>query len=195
LPGKLVAGESDESDQSEVMDESTMSTLTRKGKRNLSDGLIYLGAKDEHFEHYILLASSIRILNDILYLRPEDLPNGNIQDDPSIASRVHLEIGYTTAREISTQFNYYHGRRYDETTFTKLITHYIAPLERYVSLDGLECVMSLWRDKWRPGKDGPPVPAVDGYTSDWDIEPDMTHMVALNLFKGDLRNALRQTRP
>lgn len=119
-------GESDESDQSEVTDGSTMSTLTRKRKRNRSDGFQYLRPRDEHFEQYILRPGGIRVLNYILYLRPEDVRNDGIQDDPSITSRVHLEIDHTTAREISSQFNYYHRRRYDETALTNLIIQHIA---------------------------------------------------------------------
>lgn len=52
--------------------------------------------------------------------------------------------------------------------------------------------MSLRRDKWRPGKDGPPVTTLEGYTYEWDIELDMTYMVALNLFERDLRDILSQ---
>jgi hypothetical protein len=178
----------DESGQSEVMTAITPSRSSSKRKR--SDGLKYLAPKDDHFEQYILLASGIRIRGGIRYLPPEGLPNDGVQDDPSMASQVRLKIDHPAASRISTQFIYYHGRQYDETTLTKLVTKWLAPFDDYIDRDGPEAVVSLWRDKWKPGKEGPPVPPINGYTYDWDIEPDMTYMVSLNIFKDDLCVAL-----
>lgn len=118
------------------MDSSTLSRSTKNRKRKRSNGLTYLGPKEEHFEQYILLPSGIRIRRGIRHSRPEELPNDSIQDDPSKASRVHLEIDYTTASEISTQLIFYHQRIYDEATLTKLVTQYMAPFQLYVDPDG-----------------------------------------------------------
>ena len=95
-----------------------------------------------------------------------------------------------TAGQISVQIMLYHRRRYNEATFTKLITNWLAPFDDYVEMDGLQLVTSLWREKWKPGKAGPYVSSQMGYIYDWDIEPDTTFMVASNLFEPSLREEI-----
>lgn len=67
----------------------------------------------------------------------------------------------------------------------------LVPFPDYVDENGTDAVVPLRRDKFRPGKEGPNVPLSPGYTYDWDIEPDITFMLALNLFQGESREFLR----
>ncbi|KAI9772827.1 MAG: hypothetical protein M1840_008709 [Geoglossum simile] len=179
----------EESGQPETMDMNTLSRSTSKRKR--TDGLTYLGPREERFRDFVLGPCGVRIKEGVLYLQPGEIPGDGIQDDPTVTSRVRLEINDTTANETSVQFLCYDQRKYDETTLTKLVTHYLAPFECYINADGPQTVVSLCKDKWRPRKEGPPVPPLHGATYDWDIEPDITYMVALNLFEKDLRDTMQ----
>jgi hypothetical protein len=177
-----------ESDQSEEMNGNPSK------KRKRADGLVYIGPGEEHFEEYILAPAGVQILAGNCHIQPEDIPSDDIQNDPSIASRVHLNIDDNTARDIYTQLAEYHERSYlnNAPTFTKLITQYLAPFDRYINPKGPEAFMPLWREKWRPCREGPSVSKENGFIYDWDIESDMTYMVALNLFERDFRKELRK---
>ena len=156
-------------------------------KRKRTDGLTYIEPKDDHFKEYILNQCGISIIEDLRRSRPEDLPDDGNADDPSLASKVHLEIDLETADQISGQIMLYHRRRYNKATFTKVITKWLAPFDDYVSMDGPQLVTTLWREKWKPGKAGPYVSSQMGYIYDWDLEPDTTYMIASNLFERPLR--------
>jgi hypothetical protein len=164
-------------------------------KRKRNDGLRYLGPKDERFEMYILRPSGVRVRPQINHLLPEGLPDASIQEDPSIASQVYLKINHSTAIQVSDQFNYYHWRKYDETSLKEIVTKWLAPFDNYVDPSGPKAVVSLRRDKWKPRKEGPIVPTEPPhciFTYDWDIEPDITYMVALNFFDEGLRQAVQK---
>ena len=48
---------------------------------------------------------------------------------------------------------------------------------------------SVRRDKWKPKKNGPSIPA-GGYIYDWDIEPDVTYSVSIRMFDLEHRKEL-----
>ncbi|KAI9771887.1 MAG: hypothetical protein M1840_001657 [Geoglossum simile] len=178
----------DEEDESNQLEETGDKPSKR---RNRADRLVYLGPTDENFEELILLPVGVRVLDWDRRLRPGELPSDGIQNDPSMASRVYLDVDYATAEDISTQITSYNERRYEKQTFAKLVSQYVAPIERYIDPMGPQVVVPLSRDKWKPRKEGPPPLPATGYIYDWDIKSDMTYMVALNLFEKDLRVKLQ----
>ncbi|KAI9844536.1 MAG: hypothetical protein M1837_005494 [Sclerophora amabilis] len=184
---------SDDEPETETSGSMSVTPCSRPSvkRKRRADGLTYLNAKDTHFQQYILEPCGVKISGGIRLSRPECLWHDGIEEDPSAISRVHLTLDQLAAERLSAQFLHYHRRRYDEATLTKFITRWLAPFDDYLAHDGPVAVVPLWRDRWKPGKVGPPAPRQIGYLYDWDIEPDMTYMVALNLFDLTLREALR----
>ena len=163
---------------------------TSSGKRKRRDGLTFIGPKDNYFQEYILSQCGVSIVEDPPLSRLEDVPDDGIMEDPSLSSKVHLHIDLNTATQISGQIMLYHRRRYNEATFTKLATKWLAPFDDYINKDGPQQVRSLWREKYRPGKAGPYVSSQMGFIYDWDIEPDTTYMIASNLFELPVRKEI-----
>ncbi|KAL9120906.1 MAG: hypothetical protein Q9187_002543 [Circinaria calcarea] len=163
---------------------------TSSGKRKRKDGLTFIGPKDNYFKEFILIPCGIFIEEDLAPSKSQDIPDDGITEDPSLSSNLHLDIDMETAAQISGQIRLYHRRRYHEATFTKLIMKWLAPFDDYISVTGSQLVTSLWRERWKPGKAGPYVSSQMGYIYDWDIEPDTTYMIALNMFELPLRNEI-----
>ena len=190
----LVHEREDGSEDMSVTRDSSISRSSSKtggSKRKRTDGLGFIGPKDDHFEEYILGPCGITISKRKTSLQPTDIPDDGISDDPSLKSNVHLNIDDETAAMISQQFSECHERQYNEATFSKLVSKWLEPFDNYVYNSDPECVTSLWREKWKPGKDGPYISAAQGFTYDWDIEPDATYMIASNMFNPTLRIRLR----
>ncbi|KAL9117090.1 MAG: hypothetical protein Q9187_006375 [Circinaria calcarea] len=171
-----------------------MSTIrassTSSGKRKRTDGLTFIGPKDNYFQEYILSQCGVSIVEDPPRSRVDDIPDDGIMDDPSLSSMVHLDIDLDTATQISDQIMLYHRRRYNEATFNKLVAKWLAPFDDYINKDGPEQVTSLWRERWRPGKAGPYVSSQMGFIYDWDIEPDTTYMIVSNIFEHPVREEI-----
>ncbi|MCJ1400752.1 hypothetical protein MMC11_003960 [Xylographa trunciseda] len=178
-------------EQSIVESMTTPTTSRTSSKRKRNDGLIYLGPREKHFEEYILASAAVEILDVIQPSEPQDIWKAAVLHDPRSTSQVFLQIDRKKADEIATQVIHSHLRKYDETALTKIITKYLAPFDAYISRNGPEALVSLCRDKWKPGKHGPLLAARSSYTYDWDIEPDMSYMVAVNILPNELRSALR----
>ena len=171
-------------------------TSSRSSKRKRTDGLKYLGPKDELFETFILRSVGTDIRGGFQLSKPEQIPYGDNgdnenQSEPSFSSNVYLSYENLNAAHINSQFLQLHQRQYDENTLKKLFTKYLAPFDSFVLVFDPQVIISHCRDKWRPKKSGPDVPTISGYTYDWDLEPDMTYMVGLNIFQEDLRDEMR----
>ncbi|MCJ1384190.1 hypothetical protein MMC17_007306 [Xylographa soralifera] len=180
-------------EENSIMDsrsESTKTTESSKSKRKRVDGRKYLGPKDEYFESYILEPSNVQIQEGRIISKPEDiLPLEQPGESPP--SEVYLNITDATALTISDQLIISHQRKYDENALTKIVNKYLAPFESYVNKNQVQSVKSLCRDEYKPRKEGPSMPFTR-YTYDWDIKPDSTYMLALNLFDDDLRKVLHR---
>ena len=176
--------------------ETQSGTTSRSSKRNRTDGLKYLGPKDELFETFILRSVGADIRDGLQLSKPEQISHdddGNYDDqsEPSFASKVYLSYENLDASHISSQFLQFHQRQYDENTLKKVFTKYLAPFDPFMLMYDPQTVISHCRDKWKPRKSGPNVPTISGYTYDWDLEPDMTYMVSLNLFQEEIREEMR----
>ena len=190
---KRKTSDEEESDMSEAENSNSISKSS-KNKRKRTDGLTYLGPKDNNFETCILRPIGVRIRALDTPSTSESLPDDGVPDDPSQHCQIHLEIDDSVATRISAQFRHYHHRKYDEVALTQLMTKWLARSDDYIDPDGSMTVSSLRRDIWKPRKQGPELnPALwTMYTYDWDIVPDITYMLTINLFKDEVREALRQ---
>ena len=176
---------------SEPETNTNSATKSSRNKRKRTDGLTYLGPKDKDFESLILRPSGVRLRAGLAFLAPESIPDDGMQEDPSRNCKVYLQIDDSTANCISSEFLHYHRRKYDETALTHLIIKWLARSDNYVDPDGPVTTTSLRRDIWKPGKPGPEISSMTKYTYDWDIEPDMTYMVSINMFEIKVREPLR----
>ena len=194
---QVVEEEAEEQDPMDSRTTTSGATQTTKSstKRNRNDGLKYIGPKEKDFEMCILGAINCFLKKSLAssYSRPEDVPDSSLQQKSKLdATQVFLDIDQSEIPKMINQIQWFDDRAYDETTLTMDIARYFAPTDYYVSLDGPETVVSLCRYKWKPGKalQGPSIPIKSGYTYDWDIEPDMTYMVSVNLFPEDIRERM-----
>jgi len=184
-------GNKEDEKMANTSETSSNVTSGSSGKRRRTDGLTYLGPKDAQFDLYILGAVGVFIGDFRRIWRPDDMPQDEVEDDPSLQSEVHLKIDKSAADKISDQVTQFHLRGYDETALTTTMIKYLAPFDAYVHRSGPAVVASLCREKWKLAKQGPTVPTTQGYTYDWEIVPDATYMVSVNMFEQDLREDLR----
>ena len=167
------------------------SSANSSTKRRRNDGLIFLGPKDKHFEDFILRPSGVRIRAGIFRQMPEDIPLGNAQEDLSTQPEILLKLDRKAIARISTQILHWHQRLYNEGELVDLINKHLAPWEDWTDWDGPQGSVSLRRIELKVTKGGPALEKQLDYTYDWDIVPDKTYMLALNLFDDELRNAVR----
>ena len=94
--------------------------------------------------------------------------------------------------EITRDFSEYKTRKYDEETLVTICRDSIIPREPFTSsASKTETTTSVRRDKWRLRRDGPPMRRWD-YLYDWDLEPDTTYALSINLFDPQIRKTLIQ---
>ena len=158
---------------------------TSSNKRKRTDGLTYVGPKDDGFAQFILEAVRVFFNEFAEYFGPQSIAKDDVDDDPSLDSEVHLRVDRSRADRISRQIRQVHLRKYDEATLTIVFTKYLAPFDDYIPYNEDEAILSLFREKWKPQVEGPVVPTADGCTYDWAIEPDRTYLVSLNLLPED----------
>ncbi len=188
-PPKVI-GDNAMADETSIGTSSVTSSKTNR-KRKRPEG--WLGPKDKGFEKKILAVVGVDISEGFQSLKPKDVFPETTQRDTRIDSKIFLDIDREEATEISSQFVQFHQREYDENTLTKIEVKELAPFDRFIARNGPEVVRSLCRDRWKPGKEGPLVPSQLEHTYDWDIEPDMTYMVSINVLSQDLRKALTRS--
>ena len=178
----------DEDGSMDSKSDNTGTTGTSRSKRKRSDGRTSLGPRDEHFETYILKPSGVKIKQDLVFSKPEDImPQEQLWESSS--REVYISISDATAITISQQLIISHKRKYDENALIKIVNKYLAPFEPYTLPDAEQSTISLCRENYQPHKQGPPMP-FGSYTYDWNIKPDTTYMLALNLFDENLREIL-----
>lgn len=97
-------------------------------------------------------------------------------------------------RELIEDFNENQVRGYDEHTLSTVCNDSIILRDRFVNNtffgDNPPVIVSVRRDKWKPHKEGPAIPD-HTYTYDWDVEPDVTYAVSINMFNKGPRRELR----
>ncbi|KAI9785329.1 MAG: hypothetical protein M1839_000347 [Geoglossum umbratile] len=151
-------------------------------RKRLTD--VLLGPGDEGFEKYILVPSSVVVGYNNDSLQPKDIPTDNTDHDASSEPSVYLKTDHSTASNISAQLKLCRECRCDknETTFRRLLTHFLVPVTNFVNWYGPQATAPLWRETWKPHKEGPPRAASE-YSYDWNIESAMTYMVSVSLFE------------
>ncbi len=163
-----------------------------KRKKCEERGVIYVGPKEDGFQDLILGACGLYLETFFpSHLTPSDIFGFQSQ---TVTSRVFLQKDEQQLQDIREDFLEYKARRYDEHTLTTICFDTIVPRDRFIHTtfadDTFATIKSVRRDRWKPKKDGPAIPG-ETYTYDWDLEPDTTYAVSINMFGAEHRRALR----
>jgi hypothetical protein len=171
---------------------STGTGRSNKRKKCEENGTKFVGPKDAEFETAILKPCGV-------YLdgrgKPQDTTVGDVFGTQStkISSRVFVHNDEEALQAIIEDFCQYIRGHYDEHALTMICTDSIVLRDRYIFND-LEddnsLIRAVRRDKWKPGKQGPPNPELR-YTYDWDIEPDATYAVSIRMLDAKDRRTLK----
>ncbi|MCJ1271893.1 hypothetical protein MMC22_011798 [Lobaria immixta] len=171
---------------------STSSARSNKRKKCEGNGIRFIGPKDAEFETAILNPCGA-------YLDGTGKPSNMTVEDvfgpqsTKISSRVLIHKDKKALQGITEDFGQYIKGHYDEHTLTLICTDSIVLRDRYVYndlKDNNNFIRAIRRDKWKPGKKGPPNPGLL-YTYDWDIEPATTYAVSIRMFDAKDRRTLK----
>ncbi|KAI9671950.1 MAG: hypothetical protein M1817_002319 [Caeruleum heppii] len=157
-----------------------------------TDGLNLLKPADSSFREQILRRARVMIDGMVIGARtqPESLPKDDIKDDPSLTSRTRIEMDSERADLIASQFDFYHDRQYNEVALVMLFDDHLASHDYFVNPRGSQMVTSLRSNHWKPVKPGPPFESDASSTYEWDIQPDVTYMLAINVVDRSVRTVL-----
>jgi len=163
-----------------------------KRKKCEERGFTYVGPKDAGFQSLILVPCGL-VLNK--HVPPELTPTQKFDCQNKFpTSRVFIHKTQAQLQDIIEDLVEYKIRGYDENTLTTLCHDSIVLRDRFIPNDVLDdtstTIKSVRRDKWKPRRAGPPIPKGD-YTYDWDLEPDSTYAVSINMFTAEDRRVLR----
>ena len=148
------------------------------------------GPRDKHSERNILFQLGVHIDRvPICTLYPTSAPANITLHDTRISSNVFLYFDPDLAVKISHEIIMLSSGTDSETARQVMVKCLTISDEDMDLFDNTypDLVSSVCRDRWKPGKEGPPVPADCG---GWDIQSDMTYMASGNLINYDLRTNL-----
>lgn len=171
---------------------STSSARSNKRKKYEEHGFKSVGPKDVDLESAILNPCGV-------YLDGTGKPSNTTVEDAfgpqskENSSRVFIHKDKKALQDITDDFGQYIKGHYDEHTLTMICTDSIVLRDRYIYNDLTDddtFIRAVRRDKWKPGKKGPPTSGLI-YSYDWDIEPDATYAVSIRMFDAKDRRRLK----
>lgn len=172
---------------------STNTTTYAKKRKKYEDyGIKYISPRDKEFEDDILGSLEAQIFYKAsVNFKPPDIFG---QQPSTPDSCVTLSKTDDQLKAIMGGFAAYLARGYDEHTLSTICANSIIPRDEFIHTDlddEQNFTISVRRDKWKPKKDGPPMPREAGKSIyDWDIEPDTTYAVSSQTFESKHRKAL-----
>ena len=175
-------------------DTSTSTTLNKKRKKDhyAQLGLIFVGPRDPKFKDLILDPLGVYWAH---LPRAKGKPPPFLSSHPLPQSRVIIKSDDKDLERIMTDFTECKARQYDEHSLTLICCDSIILRDRWVEnalanrKDQKVNITSVRRDKWKPRKQGPPLPE-SRFVYDWDLEPDSTYAVSITMFNAEYRRKL-----
>ena len=182
------------------------SSKKRKKDHYTLHGITFVGPRDQDFGYQIL-----NTLGVIWGPRPKrnDKPPRFLRSRPLPQSKVIIKGDDKELEGITMDFKEYQARPYDEHALSTLCWDSIMLRDRWVenALDNGEAfenddeelvvkdqepiINSVRRDKWKPQKQGPPMPQGTMFAYDWELEPDTSYAVSIRMFDLEYRKKLR----
>ena len=167
-------------------------------------GIKFVGPRDQDFKHHIL-----NNLGVIWAKRPQQnsKPPLFLRSQPLPQSKVMIRGDDKDLEGITMDFREYKARPYDEHALSTLCWDSIILRDKWVenALDDGEAfeneeelvvkdqepiITSVRRDKWKPQKQGPPMPEGSRFVYDWELEPDTSYAVSIRMFNLEYRKKL-----
>ena len=205
---KMAIDDASSDDASSTTDTSSSvpSSMKRKKYHYAQLGMTFVGPKDQDF--------GIRILNNlgVVWARsPErnNKPPQFLRSQPLPQSKVIIKGDDKELEGITMDFEEYEARPYDDYTLTTLCWDSIILRDRWVEnalgdgeafkfyddydlvvIDQEPIITSVRRDKWKPQKQGPPMPQDTMFVYDWDVKLDTSYAVSIRMFDLEYRKKL-----
>ena len=176
--------------------QKTTSTDSNK-KRKLYEerGIKLVDPKKPDFRASILANLSVEVSYDNTASIDTKLTDIFSEEKSTPDSCVFLHKEDKQLKVITQDFAGYLVWGYDEHTLFTICTDSIVlrdPFTYRPVASEPTITKSVRRDKFRPGKEGPIVPSSQ-YAYDWDIEPDTTYAVSIQMFDAKHRKELART--
>lgn len=173
---------------------SSSKSLSKKRKNDhyTQLGVTFVGPRDQKFKDFIL---------DPLGVYWADRPRSKgkpplfLSSNPLPQSRVIIKSDDKDLERIMMDFTECKSRQYDEHSLVSICCDSIILRDGWVEnalanrKDQELIITSVRRDKWKPQKQGPPLPE-SRLVYDWDLEPDTTYAVSIKMFNSEYRRKL-----
>ena len=178
--------------------------LKRKKDHYASCGIKFVGPRDQGFKDHILDPLGVKWAKSF---QLNGKPPQFLRSQPLPQSKVIIGVDDTRLERLPMNFKVYKVRRYDEHTLSTLCWDSIILRDDWVEnplvdagvfkeeeepavLDEEPIKISVRRDKWKPQKQGPWMPEGSKFVYDWELEPDTSYAVSINMFDFEYRNKL-----
>ena len=171
---------------------SRNSSKKRKKDHYMQIGIIFVGPRDQKFKDYILDPLGVCWAKRSRF---KGRPPLFLNSHPLPLSRVIIKSDGRDLERISTDFMECKVRQYNEHSLTLICCDSIILRDGWVENafadknDQELIITSVRRDKWKPQKQGPAIPG-SRFVYDWDLEPDATYAVSINMFSPEYRRKL-----
>ena len=171
---------------------SKFSNKKRKKDHYTQLGVTFVGPRDQKFKDSILDPLGVYWADRP---RSKGKPPRFLSSNPLPQSRVIIKSEGKDLERIMTDFSECKARQYDEHSLTLICCDSIILRDGWVEnalanrKDQEHIITSVRRDKWKPQKQGPPLPE-SRFVYDWDLEPDTTYAVSIKMFNSGYRRKL-----
>ena len=171
---------------------SKVSSKKEKKDHYTQLGITFVGPRDQKFRDAILDPLGVCWAKRS---RSKGKPPLFLNSQPLPVSKVIIKSDDEDLERIATDFMECKVRQYDEHSLTLICCDSIILRDGWVEnafadKDDQELIIaSVRRDKWKPQKQGPAIPE-SRFVYDWDLEPDATYAVSINMFNPGYRRKL-----
>ena len=213
-PEQPELGDEEERQRTRMASDDTPSTtdtpsIAPSSKKRKKDhytllGIKFVGPRDQDFKYHILNALGV------IWAKPPQMnskPPLFLRSQPLPQSKVMIRGDDRDLAGITMDFREYKARPYDEHALSTLCWDSIILRDKWVEnvLDDGEAfeneeelvvkdkepiITSMRRDKWKPQKQGPPMPEGSRFIYDWELEPDTSYAVSIRMFNLEYRKKL-----
>ena len=167
-------------------------------------GIKFVGPRDQDFKDHILDTLGVIWAQ---HAQQNSKPSLFLRSQPLPQSKVMIRGDDKDLEGIRMDFKQYKARPYDEHALSTLCWDSIVLRDKWVEnpLDDGEAFeneeelvvknqepikTSVRRDRWKPQKQGPPMPEGSRFVYDWELEPNTSYAVSIRMFNLEYRKKL-----
>ena len=164
----------------------------KKRKREKGDTRPNITPRDENFCEEILEPCGLFL--DLVTgsnVTPVDLFG---EESKRVESRVFLDIPNELLPPIMQDFEAFKAHRYDECALMSVCFDKVVLRDQFIldnAYDSSTRRLSVRREKWKPPQMGPEITNIQ-YRYNWELEPDTTYGVSVNMFEYEARKLFKK---